>query len=60
MRTPSEFLHTLTALALCAPVLAFYYVIASEAFGKPTEQYVLVSPSAFSQICSAFAKDKVR
>ena len=58
MRTPWEVLHTLTALALTAPILAFYVIIASEAFVEPTERYVLVSPTAFSQICSAMAKGK--
>jgi len=50
MRTPWEVLHTLTALALTAPILAFYVMLASEAFVQPTERYVLVAPTAFSQI----------
>jgi hypothetical protein len=51
-----NFINTLTALALTAPVLAFYFVIASEAFSPPREQYMLVSATSFSQICAAMAK----
>jgi hypothetical protein len=59
MRAPWEsFAHTFTALALCAPILAFYVVIASEAFGGPSENYLLVSTTSFSQICNAWAKDR--
>jgi hypothetical protein len=57
MRTPLEALHTLVALALCAPILVFYLVIASEMFGQPTEHYMLVSTTSFAQICSALAKE---
>jgi hypothetical protein len=58
MRTPWEVLHTLTALALTAPILAFYLVIASEALGyqQPAERLVYVAPSSFSQFCAAMAK----
>jgi hypothetical protein len=47
-------IEAITALALTAPVLAFYFVIASEAFVGPREQYVLVAPTAFASICSAY------
>jgi len=76
MRTPWEVLHTFIAIALTAPVLVFYFVIAGEALGysQPTERHVLVAPnapkpadtstepqlivsiSAFNQICTAMAK----
>ena len=59
MKTPSEFLHTLTALALTAPILAFYVVIASEAFGwRPTERAMLITPTALASACAAYAKGK--
>ena len=59
-RESSDFLHTLTALVLCAPIIAFYFVIAKEALGYPTEQYMLVSTTSFAQVCSAMAKGEVK
>ena len=58
MRSSSEVLHTLTAFALTAPILAFYLVIASEALGysQPAERLAYVAPSSFGQICAAMAK----
>jgi hypothetical protein len=58
MRTPWEVMHTLTALALTAPILAFYLVIASEALGyqRPAERLAYIAPSSFGQICAAMAK----
>jgi hypothetical protein len=76
MRSSWEVLHTFIAIALTAPILVFYLVIAGEALGysQPTERHVLVAPtapkpadtstepqlimsiSAFNQICIAMAK----
>jgi hypothetical protein len=49
-----KIIHALTALALIAPVLMFYIVIAGEALGwNRTEYTMLVTPTAF---CVAWAK----
>jgi hypothetical protein len=52
-------LHAIVALALTAPILAFYLVIAGEALGysQPAERFVYLAPSLLGQICSAMAKD---
>jgi len=51
-------LHTFIAIALTAPILVFYLVIAGEAFGysQPAERLAYASPSSFGQICAAMAK----
>lgn len=53
-------MHTLVALALTAPVLIFYVVIAGDALGyrQLAEPHMVVSVSSLNQICSALAKDK--
>src|SRR5262245_2239806 len=58
MRSSSEFLHTFIAIALTAPILVFYLVIAGEAFGygQPVERLAYVAPSSIGQICAAMAK----
>jgi hypothetical protein len=53
-----KIIHTATALALCAPILAFYIVIAGEVMGwQPTEQAILITQSKLVQACSAWAKE---
>jgi hypothetical protein len=52
-----KIIHTLTALALCAPIFTFYVVIAGEALGwNRTEYAMLVTPTAFNSLCAAWAK----
>jgi hypothetical protein len=54
-----KIIHTLTALALCAPIFAFYFVIAGEAIGwQPIEPALLVTRTTLAQACSAWAKSK--
>jgi uncharacterized membrane protein len=61
MRSTSDILHTLVAIALTAPILVFYAVIVMDFAGyqQPAERFAYVSPSALSQICTALARGKL-
>ena len=61
MRSTSEILHTLVAIAMIAPILVFYAVIVMDFAGyqQPAERFAYVSPSALSQICTAFARGRL-
>ena len=50
MRSTSDILHTLVAIALTAPILVFYAVIVMDFAGyqQPAERFSYVSPSALS------------
>jgi hypothetical protein len=52
-------LHAIVALALTAPILAFYFVIAGEVLGysQPAERLMYIAASSVNQICTAMAKD---
>jgi hypothetical protein len=53
-----KIIHITTVLALCAPVLAFYVVIAGEVMGyQPTQQAILLTQNTLFQACSAWAKE---
>ena len=61
MRSTSDILPTLVAIALTAPILVFYAVIVMDFAGyqQPAERFAYVSPSALSQICTALARGKL-
>ena len=61
MRSTSDILHTLVAIALTAPILVFYAVIVMDFAGyqQPAERFAYVSPSGLSQICTALARGKL-
>ena len=60
MRSTSDILHTLVAIALTAPILVFYAVIVMDFAGyQLAERFAYVSPSALSQICTALARGKL-
>ena len=50
MRSTSDILHTLVAIALTAPILVFYAVIVMDFAGyqQPAERFAYVSPSALN------------